>query len=114
MPTYSVIFGGTPPSPDNLGTVDKRLNYLLRSQGNKKLVELFFETIGAAAGAAASAVSKMVAPSPPAQISGNRNIITETFISRNTTAADITRLKAMVSQRGTINTVFKYKPGVPV
>lgn len=115
MPGWSGLYDGWYASPytgvrsNRQFQYDLTLNKLFRHIGSLSLKGLFAASLGAAAGGAASAsYSRLTAPIPngtPGTHGGLRTLETQTLLSRNTNAADITNLKALFSTTGQISRV---------
>lgn len=96
---YSPLFGDTYTSVDARGPQAYNLRRVVRRSGFRKTKELFDTLIGAAVGGAALLTHKQIAEDTSIGGVGGggglRTIETITDINRNSTAADITALKAL-------------------
>lgn len=82
------------PNLSGRNSMQDRLAMLASKPGYRKLKELMKTTIGAAAGQAA--LSQYARVKVEDDLGGARTIETVTAINRNSTASDVTELKAML------------------
>lgn len=105
MTSYSGLFNGIhgedytiPFDYDSVNRQISRTFYKTRT-GNRLYRELLDTLIGAAAGeAAADSYDRAAAINDHSQLGGQRAMETVTIVARNSTAADVTMLKALIKE----------------
>ena len=105
MTSYSGLFNGIHGEayaiPFDYDSVNRQISrtFYKTKQGNRLYRELLVTLIGATAGsAAADSYVRAAAVNNHEQLGGQRAMETVTVVSRNTTAADVTMLKALVEE----------------
>jgi hypothetical protein len=105
MPSWSALFNGIHGEnyviPFNYDSVNRQISrtFYKTKTGNRLYRELLDTLIGAeAGGAAADSYVRAKAVNDHNQLGGNREMETISVIARNSTAADVTMLKALIGE----------------